>query len=89
MILGAPRTSVWVQDAQTQELVPGAVWGFEPARRERILTLRIAPERLGPLAERDEPFMLDNGAAAAIHGIPELDDGTAFAVAPKNTSISR
>jgi HD-GYP domain-containing protein (c-di-GMP phosphodiesterase class II) len=82
MILGAPRTSVWIQDAQTQELVPGAVWGFEPDRRERILGLRIAPERLGPLADRAEPFVLDNAEAAAIHGIPELDDGTAFAVAP-------
>ncbi|OLB25109.1 MAG: hypothetical protein AUH17_02255 [Actinobacteria bacterium 13_2_20CM_68_14] len=82
MILGAPRTSVWVQDAQTQELVPGAVWGFEPDRRERILGLRIAPERLGPLADRAEPFVLDNAEAAAIHGLPELDDGTAFAVAP-------
>jgi diguanylate cyclase (GGDEF)-like protein len=82
MILGAPRTSVWIQDAQTQELVPGAVWGFEPDRRERILGLRIAPERLGPLADRAEPFVLDNAEAAAIHGVPELDDGTAFAVAP-------
>src|SRR5207247_161541 len=82
MILGAPRTSVWIQDAQTQELVPGAVWGFEPDRRERLLGLRIAPERLGPLAEHAEPFVLDNAEAAAIHGVPELDDGTAFAVAP-------
>jgi len=82
MILGAPRTSVWIQDAQTQELVPGAVWGFEPDRRERILGLRIAPDRLGPLADRAEPFVLDNAEAAAIHGVPELDDGKAFAVAP-------
>ncbi|TML10172.1 MAG: diguanylate cyclase [Actinobacteria bacterium] len=81
-ILGAPRTSLWIQDVRTQELVPGAVWGFDPARRERILALSIPPERLGPLAERDEPFVLDNAGAAAIHGTPELDDGTAFVVAP-------
>jgi diguanylate cyclase (GGDEF)-like protein len=88
-ILGASRTSVWIQDVQTRELVPGAVWGFEAARRERLLRLRIAPERLGPLAGRDEPFVLDNAAAAAIHGIPELDDGTAFAVAPINLDGGR
>ena len=89
MILGAPRTSVWIQDAQTQELVPGAVWGFEPDRRERILGLSIGPERLGPLADRAEPFVLDSTAATAIHGIPELDDGTAFAVAPINLDGER
>jgi diguanylate cyclase (GGDEF)-like protein len=89
MILGAPRTSIWIQDVLTQELVPGAVFGFEPARRERILTLRIGPERLGPLANRHEPFVLDNGAAATIHGIPELDEGASFAVAPINLDGGR
>ena len=81
-ILGAPRTSVWLQDAETQELVPAALWGFEPDRQRQILGLRIRPELVTPLGERDEPFVLDSAAAAEIHGVPELDDGTAFAFAP-------
>jgi diguanylate cyclase (GGDEF)-like protein len=81
-ILGAPRTSVWLQDAETHDLVPAAAWGFDPARRERIRGLRIASEHVEAFAGQEEPFVLDNGAAAAIHGVPALDDGAAFAVAP-------
>jgi diguanylate cyclase (GGDEF)-like protein len=81
-ILGAPRTSVWLQDAESHELVPAAIWGFEPTRARRVLGLRIPAERLAPLSERDEPFVLESAATTAIHGVPELDDGTAVAVAP-------
>ena len=88
-ILGAPRTSIWMQDAHTQELVSGAAFGFEPHRWERILALRIPPERLGPLAGRTEPFVLDGTSAATLHGAPRLDDGTAFAVAPINLDGER
>jgi diguanylate cyclase (GGDEF)-like protein len=88
-ILGAPRTSIWIEDVQTKELSPGAVWGFEPDRRERILAMRIGPERLAPLADRDEPFLLEGPAAAALHGAPRLDDGAAFAVAPINLDGGR
>jgi diguanylate cyclase (GGDEF)-like protein len=81
-ILGAPRASVWLQDVQTHELVPAAMYGVEPAHRDTILALRIAPERLGLLTGRDEPFVLASATATAIHGTPELDDGTALAIAP-------
>ena len=81
-ILGAPRTSVWLQDAETQRLVPAAVCGFERARRDHVLALSLGPAEIKELAERDEPFVLDHEQATAIHGSPELDDGTAFAVAP-------
>jgi diguanylate cyclase (GGDEF)-like protein len=88
-ILGAPRTSIWIQDVQTRELLPGAAWGFDQPGRERILSLRIPPERMCVPADRDEPFMLENGAAAAIHGAAELEDGTALAVAPINLDGGR
>jgi diguanylate cyclase (GGDEF)-like protein/putative nucleotidyltransferase with HDIG domain len=81
-ILGAPRTSVWLQDTETGSLVPAAVWGFERARHERLLAVRIDLASIRDLADLDEPFVLDHEQAAAIHGTPELDDGTAFAVAP-------
>ena len=81
-ILGAPRTSVWLQDPEAGGLIPAAVWGFERARHEQLLAISIDPATIEELAERDEPFVLDHAEAAAIHGTPELDDGTAFAVAP-------
>ncbi|MGN6431015.1 MAG: diguanylate cyclase [Gaiellaceae bacterium] len=81
-ILGAPRTSVWLQDAGTQELVPGALWGFEPARQRQILGVRFMPDFVTASAELDEPFVVNGAAAAQIHGAPEPDDGTALAFAP-------
>ena len=75
--MGAPRTAVWLQDAETQQLVPAALWGFEGARRDQILALSLPPDAVEALGQRDNPFVLDNAASA----IPELDDG-AFAVAP-------
>ena len=81
-ILGAPRTSVWLQDTGTQELVPAALWGFDPARQRQILDLRTSPERMAPSAELDEPFVLDGDAATEIHGILDPGDETALALAP-------
>ena len=51
--------------------------------------MRIGPEGLAPLADREEPFLLEGPAAAALHGAPRLDDGAAFAVAPINLDGGR
>jgi diguanylate cyclase (GGDEF)-like protein len=80
-IMGAPRTAVWLQDTETQQLAPAAVWGFEGARRDQILALSLPPDAVDELGRRDDPFVLDT-AASAIGEVPELDQETAFAVAP-------
>jgi diguanylate cyclase (GGDEF)-like protein len=80
-ILGTQTTSVWLQDLETERLVPAAVWGFEGPRRETVLSLSFAPEAIADLADYDEPFLLDHTRAAAIPGAPTLDEAT-FAVAP-------
>jgi len=79
-ILGAPGTAVWLQDAETQQLAPAAVWGFEGARRDEILALSLPPGTVKALARRDEPFVLD--ADSGIHELTTLEDGAAFAIAP-------
>src|SRR3954447_7254293 len=81
-ILGAPSTSVWLQDPKTRKLAPAAVCGLEGARRDRVLALSFEPDEIAALGRRDEPFVLGHDEARAIHGDPELDDGTSFAVAP-------
>jgi HD-GYP domain-containing protein (c-di-GMP phosphodiesterase class II) len=73
---------VWLEDSDARSLIPAAVWGFDQARHERLLAVGIDPASIQELAERDGPFVLDHEQASAIHGTPELDDGTAFAVAP-------
>jgi diguanylate cyclase (GGDEF)-like protein len=80
-IMAAPRTAVWLQDAETQQLVPAAIWGFEGAGRDQILALSLPPDAVEALGRREDPFVLDN-ATSAISEIPEVDDGAAFAVAP-------
>jgi diguanylate cyclase (GGDEF)-like protein len=81
-ILAAPRTSVWLQDTLTNELVPAAVWGFDGALRDEILALRFDLRDVHLLAEKDEPFVLSPEEAASIHGAPGGQDGASFAVAP-------
>jgi diguanylate cyclase (GGDEF)-like protein len=81
-ILGAPKTSVWLQDAETDELAPAAVWGFEGAERDGLLALSLGPDDIRAIAERNGPFVVDHSSAPAIDGTPAFGDGTAFAVAP-------
>jgi diguanylate cyclase (GGDEF)-like protein len=80
-ILGAPRTSVWLQDLETDKLVPAAVWGFEGAQRDAILALSFEPREVKAVAENDAPFVLDGDAAPAFHAEPVLE-GMSFAIAP-------
>jgi HD-GYP domain-containing protein (c-di-GMP phosphodiesterase class II)/putative methionine-R-sulfoxide reductase with GAF domain len=81
-ILGTQTTSVWLQDLESDRLVPAAVWGFEGPRRETVLSLSLAPEAIEDPAGYDEPFLLDHARAAALDGAPEVPDGTTFAIAP-------
>src|SRR5438445_724037 len=77
-ILGAPKTSVWLQDAETDELTPAAVWGFEGEERNRVLALSLGADDIEAIAEPTAPFFVDDSAAPEIHGPPALEPGTAF-----------
>jgi diguanylate cyclase (GGDEF)-like protein len=81
-ILGAPRTSVWLQNTETQKLEPAAVWGFEGAQRDAILSLSLDPADVSVVAEAEAAFVLDTETARSIQADPTLDDGMSFAVAP-------
>ncbi|HWH54196.1 MAG TPA: diguanylate cyclase [Gaiellaceae bacterium] len=81
-ILETPTTSVWLQDLETDKLVPAAVWGFEGARRETVLSLGFDPDAVRDVADRSEPFLLDQDEASTIEGAPEFPEGTRFAIAP-------
>jgi diguanylate cyclase (GGDEF)-like protein len=81
-ILGTSTTSVWLQDPDTEELVPAALWGYDGIRRERLLGASLAPASISDLAERTEPFLVDAGEVEGIAGVPAFGPGTKFAVAP-------
>jgi HD-GYP domain-containing protein (c-di-GMP phosphodiesterase class II) len=81
-ILGTTTTSVWLQDGDSGNLVPAALWGYDGAGRERMLDVSLTPDSIADLAQRTEPFVLDQTEAEAIDGVPTLEAGTKFAVAP-------
>jgi diguanylate cyclase (GGDEF)-like protein len=81
-ILGTPTASVWLQDLDSGKLVPAAVWGLEGSKRKRVLSLSFDPEDVQPIADENEPFLLDHKQVSQVRGAPELEDGTSFAVAP-------
>jgi diguanylate cyclase (GGDEF)-like protein len=81
-ILGASATSVWLQDAEAESLVPTAVWGFEGAKRDEFLARSLSAGELLLVADSDAPFVLDPEQARALHGDAVVDAGTSFAVAP-------
>jgi diguanylate cyclase (GGDEF)-like protein len=81
-ILGSPTTSVWLQDLESEYLLPAAVWGFESSHRETVLSLSFEPHHVRALAGQDAPFVLDHDAASSIEGAPRLEDDVSFAVAP-------
>jgi diguanylate cyclase (GGDEF)-like protein len=80
--LGAPTTSVWLQDTKTGRLVPAAVCGYEGPQREALLRLSFEPDEVQIVADNDAPFVLQPEQARAIHGTAALDTGLSFAVAP-------
>jgi diguanylate cyclase (GGDEF)-like protein len=81
-ILGTPTTSVWLQDTDTGRLVPAALWGFNGKGRSQLLSVVIDPADIARYADHTEPFLLTHDEAAAMQGMPKLEPGIAFAVAP-------
>ena len=80
-ILGSPRSSVWLQDPESGELVACALHGFDDAEHEEALGLRYSPAVARAIAAAPEPFMFLAG------DLPALSDGDAsfllgFAIAP-------
>ena len=79
-ILGAPRTSIWLQDPATGDLVARAEHGHAGEAREHLLASRYGADLVDRFLARDEPFYLP---ADELGGIADLIDPVAgFAVAP-------
>ncbi|MGH2751876.1 MAG: diguanylate cyclase [Actinomycetota bacterium] len=55
-ILGSPRTTVWVPDGVSGDLVSGAEFGYEGRELVRVTGLRWPLETARPLLLSDEPF---------------------------------
>jgi diguanylate cyclase (GGDEF)-like protein len=72
VILGARRTSIWLQDPEDGRLVARAVWGTGGGDlADRVLGERYARELVRRFAERPAPFVLDRDELRRIDGLAD------------------
>jgi diguanylate cyclase (GGDEF)-like protein len=86
--LGAERTSVWLEEGDSGDLVPMAVCGSDEEAERNLLTFRFPREVAHDLLAGREPFILDARKAAGIEGAPNID-GMEVAIAPLHLDSDR
>jgi diguanylate cyclase (GGDEF)-like protein len=79
-ILGAPRTSVWLQDLETLELAPKAEHGHRPETIASLFEERYPAEVANQFLFLPGPFRLSPEEVAAVPGTAPGDHG--YAIAP-------
>ena len=84
-LLGSPRSSIWLQEPETGDLVPEALWGYSGALREQVARSRYPKELIAPFAELDKPWVLPPGFMDEIEGVPDETKGVTWALAPLRT----
>jgi len=87
-ILGVPRTSVWLQDAETRELLPRALWGFGELREAEVKELRFGGELAAELLGLSKPFVLEPENLEDM-GFGTLAEAVRVAVAPLRIDEAR
>jgi len=87
-ILGVPRTSVWLQDAETGELTPQALWGYDELREAQVRELRFGGELVAGLLGLSKPFVLEPEDIEAM-GFAVLTEAVRVAVAPLRIDETR
>lgn len=80
-ILGSPRTSVWLQNGETGEVLLRAAFGYDAAQREQMLGLRFGAEIASPALEAAEPFVLGPEDVEELGG-PTIAGPVRLAIAP-------
>jgi diguanylate cyclase (GGDEF)-like protein len=87
-MLGAERTSVWLQQAETGDLVARAVCGRDEDAERRLLGVRFSPEVAHELLSTKDPFVLEASQVAQIEGAPDMA-GLSLALAPLHLDSDR
>ena len=83
-LLGSPRASVWLQDPDTGDLVPEALWGYSGIYRERVAKARY-PKDVVDQFMRPGPYVLPPGSMDDVEGVSEEAGGITWAIAPIRT----
>jgi HD-GYP domain-containing protein (c-di-GMP phosphodiesterase class II) len=81
-ILGSERNSVWLQDLDSGDLVPGALAGYSELDRDRVGRLRVSCARAEALIESQEPFLIEPEQLYTVVDASQVDHSVRYAVAP-------
>ncbi len=80
-ILATPRTSVWLQEPETRDLVVAALWGFDADQEARVREIRVPAEAVTRLLDQSGPYIVDADQADWL-GIDSRVERARAAVAP-------
>jgi diguanylate cyclase (GGDEF)-like protein len=83
-LLGAPRSSVWLQEPETGDLVPEALWGYSGTAREKAVNARY-PVSVVEQFMKPGPWVLPPGAMDSVDGVSDDSNAVTWAVAPLRT----
>jgi diguanylate cyclase (GGDEF)-like protein len=86
--LAAERTSVWLEEAATGDLVPLALAGYDEESEARVLPLRFPLRVARRFLAFDDPFVLGAEDVAMIEGAPPIGN-MAVAIAPLHLDAGR
>jgi putative nucleotidyltransferase with HDIG domain len=81
-LLGSPRASIWLQEPETGDLVPEALWGYEGLYRERAAKARYPQEVALRFIESTDPYVLPPGAMDDVDGVSDEGRAVTWAIAP-------
>ena len=81
-ILGSPKTSVWMQETDSGDVVPEAQWGYTDPERERIARVRFSEDVGYRFLASQEPFVSRPDNVTYLDAVEDITGGTVFAVGP-------
>jgi diguanylate cyclase (GGDEF)-like protein len=84
-LLGAPRSSIWLQEPETGDLLPEALWGYSVSDREKVAVARYPKDVVERFAANERPWILPPGSMDDIEGVSQESRGVTWAVAPLRT----
>jgi diguanylate cyclase (GGDEF)-like protein len=81
-IIGSTKAAVWMQEAQTGDLVPQTMWGYSESEKSRVARLRVAKDSTRTFLGTREPFVTPDGLLEYVEDSRILAGGSSLAVAP-------
>jgi diguanylate cyclase (GGDEF)-like protein len=81
-ILGSPRTSLWMRDAESGNMMARAAWGHQTTERTQLEGIAIPRQLDSDIASSKKPFVIGRKQAAQYGDLLESSTNLSFAVAP-------